>query len=81
MNFRWLGVRRNELSEADSLTPRIIEAAKLVTVEDCCGWIRHAESFFPRYLAKEPKLYKFLPKKPGQKNARSFLFFFVLCIT
>ncbi|KAG1473327.1 hypothetical protein G6F56_001016 [Rhizopus delemar] len=50
------GVRRNDLTEKGTLVPRIVEASREVTVADCEGWIRHAQSFFDRCLNMEPKL-------------------------
>ncbi|CAO3682639.1 unnamed protein product [Rhizopus stolonifer] len=50
------GVRRNDLTDKDTLVHRIIEASREVTVTDCEGWIRHAHSFFDRCLNMEPKL-------------------------
>lgn len=35
------------------LTPRIAEACKQVTVADCQGWIRHAESYWDRCIESE----------------------------
>ena len=46
-------IRRNPLKKGDELTPRIAEACKTVTVEYCQGWIRHAETYWDRYLNKE----------------------------
>ncbi|CEG80781.1 hypothetical protein RMATCC62417_15067 [Rhizopus microsporus] len=43
-------VRRNCLSADDNLSPRITEAAKKVTQQDCANWISHSQSFFDRYL-------------------------------
>lgn len=39
-------IRRNPLNKSDMLTSRIAEACKQVTVADCQGWIRHAESYW-----------------------------------
>ncbi|KAG1438143.1 hypothetical protein G6F56_012772 [Rhizopus delemar] len=50
------GVRRNDLTDKDMLMPRIVEASREVTVADCEGWIRHAQSFFDRCLNMEHKL-------------------------
>lgn len=50
------GVRRNDLTDKDTLVPRIVEASREVTVADCEGWIRHAQSFFDRCLNMEHKL-------------------------
>jgi hypothetical protein len=33
--------------------PRIGEACSTVTVEDCQGWIRHAETYWDRCLQRE----------------------------
>ncbi|KAG2212939.1 hypothetical protein INT45_009796 [Circinella minor] len=41
-------IRRNPLDERDTLTLRIAEACLKVTVEDCNGWIRHAETYWDR---------------------------------
>ena len=49
-------VRRSPMIDRDNLVARIREAAEQVTPEDCQGWIRHAESFFERYLNKEELL-------------------------
>ena len=49
-------IRRNPLDERDTLTPRIAEACLQVTVEDCNGWIRHAETYWDRCLEKELRL-------------------------
>ncbi|KAG2213333.1 hypothetical protein INT45_013200 [Circinella minor] len=49
-------IRRNPLDERDTLTPRIAEACLKVTVEDCNGWIRHAETYWDRCLEKELRL-------------------------
>jgi transposase len=45
--------RRHPLTKLDQLNPRISAACATITVEDCRGWIRHAESFWDRCLAKE----------------------------
>lgn len=47
------GVRRDCLTVKGNLSERITEAAKLVTIEDCQGYIRHSMSFFDRCLAGE----------------------------
>jgi transposase len=39
-------VKRSALDTNDTLTPRIKEACKTVTLSDCRGWIRHSVSFF-----------------------------------
>jgi hypothetical protein len=49
-------VKRNPLSALDSLTPRIQEACRSVSTEDCLGWIRHSESFWDRCLEEELSL-------------------------
>ena len=49
-------IRRNPLDERDTLTLRIAEACLKVTVEDCNGWIRHAETYWDRCLKKELRL-------------------------
>lgn len=46
-------IRRNPLNKSDMLTPRIAEACKQVTVADCQGWIRHAESYWDRCIERE----------------------------
>ncbi|KAG2195265.1 hypothetical protein INT46_001996 [Mucor plumbeus] len=46
-------IQRNPLKKGDELKPRIVEACKTVTVEDCQGWIRHAETYWDRCLNKE----------------------------
>ena len=48
-----IDVRRDRLSENDQLTPRITEAVKRVTKNDCIGWIKHAHSFFDACLEKK----------------------------
>lgn len=50
------GIRRDCLTVKDNLSERITEAAKLVTIEDCQGYIRHSMSFFDRCLAGELNL-------------------------
>jgi hypothetical protein len=45
-------VRRNALDDNDTLTPRIGAACQTFTAKDCQGWIRHAETFWDRCLAK-----------------------------
>lgn len=49
-------VRRNPLSSLNTLTPRIQEACRSVTTEDCLGWTRHSETFWDRCLDKETGL-------------------------
>ena len=49
-------VRQNEISEKDTLIPRIDVAARTVTISDCEGWIKHSLSFFDRCLNMEPIL-------------------------
>ncbi|SAL96430.1 hypothetical protein [Absidia glauca] len=51
-----LNVRRGEITDKDTLVPRIMEAAKKVTVSDCEGWIRHSLTFFDRCLNMEKML-------------------------
>jgi transposase len=46
-------IKRNPLDKSDTLTPRIAEACKQVTVTDCQGWIRHAETYWDRCIQKE----------------------------
>ena len=50
------GVWHELLTKDDTLTPRIIEFAKLVSAKDCRGWITHSRSFFPHCLLNEEKL-------------------------
>lgn len=38
-------IRRSPLDENSTLTPRIAEACKTVTVDNCLGWIRHSETY------------------------------------
>lgn len=49
-------IKRNPLDETDTLTPRITEAISKVTIDDCKGWVRHAETFWDRCLDKELRL-------------------------
>ena len=49
-------IRRNPLDKCDTLTPLITEACCKITVEDCKGWIRHAETYWDRCLEKELRL-------------------------
>ncbi|KAI7901545.1 uncharacterized protein BX663DRAFT_437325 [Cokeromyces recurvatus] len=51
-----LNIRRGEVTEKDTLIPRISEAARKVTVSNCEGWIRHSISFFDRCLNMESML-------------------------
>lgn len=46
-------IKRNPLDKADTLTSRLPGACQAVTVEDCQGWIRHAETFWDRCIDKE----------------------------
>ncbi|KAI8642282.1 hypothetical protein BD408DRAFT_318107, partial [Parasitella parasitica] len=46
-------IKRNPLDKADSLTSRLPGACGSVTVQDCQGWIRHAEIFWDRCINKE----------------------------
>jgi transposase len=46
-------IKRNPLSKDDQLSDRISEACHTVTIEDCQGWIRHAETYWDRCLQKE----------------------------
>ncbi|ORE00990.1 hypothetical protein BCV72DRAFT_258995 [Rhizopus microsporus var. microsporus] len=46
-------IRRSPLDKSNMLTPRIAEACKQVTVTNCQGWIRHAESHWDRCIQKE----------------------------
>lgn len=50
------GVKRDQLTKFDRLTPRIIHSAGQITPSDCQGWINHSLTFFPRCLAEEQKL-------------------------
>ncbi|CEP15290.1 hypothetical protein [Parasitella parasitica] len=49
-------IRRNPLDKADTLTPRIAESISKVTIDDCKGWVRQAETFWDRCLNKELRL-------------------------
>jgi transposase len=49
-------IRRNPLEEGDELTPRIAGAFCTVIVEDCQGWIRHAETYWDRCIQRELNL-------------------------
>ena len=49
-------IKRNPLDTNSKLTPRIVEACQSVTVEDCMGWIRHAETYWDRCMNKELNL-------------------------
>ncbi|KAI9471934.1 MAG: hypothetical protein EXX96DRAFT_642180 [Benjaminiella poitrasii] len=46
-------IKRNPLDKADNLTSRLPGACGSVTVQDCQGWIRHAETFWDRCINKE----------------------------
>lgn len=46
-------IRRNPLDKADTLTPRIGEACCQITIDNCKGWVRHAETYWDRCLANE----------------------------
>lgn len=46
-------IRRNPLEKGDELTPRIAEACKTVTTQDCQDWVKHATSYWDRCLQKE----------------------------
>lgn len=43
-------IKRNPLDESFTLKPRIVEACKTVTVDNCLGWIRHSESFWDKCI-------------------------------
>ena len=43
INTIMIGVRGDKLSESDQLTPRLTEAVKRVTEDNCVGWIKHAK--------------------------------------
>ncbi|GAA5814618.1 hypothetical protein MFLAVUS_008117 [Mucor flavus] len=45
-------IKRNPLDKADNLTSRLPGACGSVTVQDCQGWIRHAETFWDRCINK-----------------------------
>ncbi|KAI8136582.1 hypothetical protein BJV82DRAFT_527073, partial [Fennellomyces sp. T-0311] len=47
------GVRRSELTVDDKLTTRIEESARLITRDDCVGWIRHFKGYFEGCLNKK----------------------------
>ncbi|KAI8635748.1 hypothetical protein BD408DRAFT_321847, partial [Parasitella parasitica] len=40
------GVKRHPFDKNSTLTLRILESTKAVTISDCNGWIRHSVSFF-----------------------------------
>ncbi|KAG2196514.1 hypothetical protein INT47_012808, partial [Mucor saturninus] len=44
---------RNPLDKADNLTSRLPGACGSVTVQDCQGWIRYAETFWDKCINKE----------------------------
>lgn len=44
--FKIKKIKRNPLDKSDTLTPRIAEAYKKVTVSNYQGWIRHAEIYW-----------------------------------
>lgn len=46
-------IKRNPLDKADTLTSRLPEACGPITVKDCQGWVRHAETFWDRCINKE----------------------------
>lgn len=46
-------IKRNPLDTNSKLTPRIVEACQSVSVNDCLGWIRHAETYWDRCTNKE----------------------------
>ncbi|KAI8882214.1 hypothetical protein K501DRAFT_187167 [Backusella circina FSU 941] len=46
-------IKRNPLDEADTLTSRLPAACGSVTVKDCQGWVKHAETFWDRCINKE----------------------------
>ncbi|GAA5811079.1 hypothetical protein MFLAVUS_004508 [Mucor flavus] len=46
-------IKRNPLDKADNLTSRLPGVCGSVTVQDCQGWIRHAETFWDRCINKE----------------------------
>ena len=46
-------IKRNPLDKADTLTSRLSAACQSVTVEDCQGWVSHAETFWNRCINKE----------------------------
>ncbi|KAG2210693.1 hypothetical protein INT45_005651 [Circinella minor] len=49
-------VKREILPTSNPFTPRTIQPTYLVTARDFQGWIRHAESYFPRCILEEPML-------------------------
>ncbi|CEP16742.1 hypothetical protein [Parasitella parasitica] len=48
------GVKRHPFDKNSTLTQRILESTKAVTLSDCNGWIRHSVSFFDDCLALRP---------------------------
>ncbi|CEP15026.1 hypothetical protein [Parasitella parasitica] len=46
-------IKRNPLDKADNLTLHLPGPCGSVTVQDCQGWIRHAETFWDRCINKE----------------------------
>ena len=44
------GIRRDCLTVDDNMSARIIESAKITSVDDCVNWISHSYSFFDRCL-------------------------------
>lgn len=46
-------IRQNPLEKGDELTPRISEASKTVTTQDCLGWVKHATSYWDRGLQRD----------------------------
>ncbi|KAG2216846.1 hypothetical protein INT45_013990 [Circinella minor] len=47
-------VKREILPTSNPFKPRTIQPTYLVTARDFQGWIRHAESYFPRCILEEP---------------------------
>lgn len=49
-------IKRNPLSNLDTLTPRIKAARETITTEDCVKWIRYSETYWDKCLNKESRL-------------------------
>lgn len=45
-------IKRSPLDENSTLTPRIAEACKTVSADNCLGWIRHSESYWGKCIDK-----------------------------
>ncbi|KAG1455158.1 hypothetical protein G6F56_007134 [Rhizopus delemar] len=46
-------IKRSPLHSSSKLTPRIIEACKLVTVQNCLGWIGLSKTYWDKCINKE----------------------------